>query len=168
MEQLGIVITCKPFRVPSFDDSEAKYSWMRFLTHQLLTPLTELIQHDGDMTQAFADACRSPLRSRCESLPHTRFIHFNSLHIKAIYIDVLGVLSIGYCRVQGFRDNPRGALGNKFENIQGFLDAFTAYLVHDQPHLPRRKTHKFRDRLSFHGFDDLRYLNFVVTRGEAF
>ena len=162
MKQLGIVIARKPFRVPSFDHSEAKKSWMRFLTHQLLTPLTDFIQHDGDMTQAFPDAGGPALRPRHESLPHARFIHFDLLHIEAIHIDTLGIFRIGHCRVQSLGDNPCGAFGNKFENIERFLDPFTAYFVHHQPHFPRRKPDKFRDRLSFHRADKFRYFNFVL------
>src|SRR4030095_990501 len=107
MEQLRIVMTSKPLRVPSFDYAETKNSGVCFLTHQLSTPLTDLVQHDGDMTQAFADTCGSALRSRRESLPHTRFIHLNLLYIKTIHIDILGVLRIGYCRIAGLCDQYR-------------------------------------------------------------
>jgi len=134
---------------------------MCFLTHQLSTPLTDLVQHDGDMTQPFTDACGPTLGSRRESFPHTRFIHLNLLYIETIHIDALGVLRIGYCRMQGLGDNSRGALGNKLENIQGFLDSLTAYLIHHQPHFARREPDIFCDRFSFHGFDGLGYLNFV-------
>src|SRR5438132_9301047 len=157
-------MTCIPPGIPRLDHTETKKSWMRFLTHQLLTPLTDLVQHDGDMTQAFADACGSALRSRRESLPHARFIHLDSLHIEPIHINTLGVLRISHCRVQGLGDNPRGALGNKLENIQRFLDPFAAYLVHDQPHFPRRKPDKFCDCLSFHRSDELCYFNVVPAR----
>src|SRR2546429_179715 len=160
-------MACIPPGIPRLDHTETKKSWMRFLTHQALTPLTDLIQHDGDMTQAFADACGSTLGSRRESLPHTRFIHLNSLYIETIHIDALGVLRIGYCRMQGLGDNSRGALGNKLENIQGFLDSLTAYLIHHQPHFARREPDIFCDRFSFHGFDGLRYLNFVRLRARG-
>ena len=102
-------MTSKPLGVPSFDYAETKNSQVCFLTHQLSTPLTDLVQHDGDMTQAFADACGSALRSRRESFPHARFIHLDLLHIETIHIDALSVLRIGYCRMQGLGDNARGA-----------------------------------------------------------
>src|SRR5262245_39355991 len=169
MEQLRIVMTSKPLRVPSLDYAETKNSRVCFLTHQLSTPLSDLVQHDSDMTQAFADACGSALRSRRESFPHTRFIHLYLLYIKTIHIDALGILRIGYCRMQCLRDNSRGALGNKLENIQGLLDSLTAYLIHHQPHFARREPDIFCDRFSFHGFDGFGYLNFVrlPARGES-
>src|SRR5262245_47745912 len=156
MEQLRIVMTSKPLRVPSLDYAKTKNPRVCFLTHQLLTPLTELVQHDSDMTQAFADACGSALRSRRESLPHTRFIHLDLLYIETIHIDALGVLRIRYRRMQGLSDNARGALRNKLENIQGLFDSLAANLIHYEPYLARREPDILCDRFSFHG-----YSNFV-------
>src|SRR5215475_4647218 len=156
MEQLRIVMTSKPLRVPRLDYAKTKNSGVCFLTHQLLTPLTDLVQHDSDMTQAFADACGSALRSRRESLPHTRFVHLDLLYIETIHIDALGVLRIGYRCMQCLGDNACGALGNKLENIQGLLDTLAANLIHHEPYFARREPDILCDCFSFHG-----YSNFV-------
>src|SRR5262249_52414761 len=130
-----------------------------FLTHQLLTPLTELVQHDSDMTQAFADACGSALRSRRESLPHTRFIHLDLLYIETIHIDTLGFLRLGHRPMEGLSGNARGALGNKLENIQGLLDTLAANLTHHEPYFARREPDILGDRFSFHATQ-------ILNRGE--
>src|SRR5262245_15098481 len=151
MKQLRIVMTSKPLRVPSLDHTKTKNSGVCFLTHQLLTPLGNLVQHDSDMTQAFADACGSALRSRRESLPHACFIHFDLLYIETIHIDALGVLRIGHRCMQSISDNTRGALSNKLENIQGHLYSLATNLIHHKPYFARRKPDILRDRFSFHG-----------------
>src|SRR5262245_60057107 len=163
MEQLRIVMTSKPLRVPSLDYTKTKNSGVCFLTHQLLTPLRNLVQHDSDMTQAFADACGSALRSRRESLPHACFIHLDLLYIETIHINALGVLRIGYRCMQGLGDNARGALGNKLENIQGLLNSLATNLIHHEPYFARREPDILCDRLSFHGSSNFLRLPIAVN-----
>jgi hypothetical protein len=134
---------------------------MYFLTHQSLAPLLDFIKDDSDVAEALSDTGSAPLRSRCKALPHTRFIHFNLFDKQPIDIDTLSIFRISHGGAQGFSDDPGGTLGNEFENVERFLNAFAANLVHHQPYFSRRDSDKFRDRSCFHNLNDLIYNRFA-------
>ena len=102
------------------------------------------------MAEPLANARRASLGARGKAFPHASLVDFGLLDEQPIDIDALGVFGVGYRRAHGFGDDSRGALGNKLENIERFLDTLAANLVHHQAHFARRDSDKFCDRACFH------------------
>src|SRR5919108_3372831 len=96
----------KPFLIPRLNHPKTENPWMRFLTHQILTPLIGFIEDDGHVAQPLSDPGRSALRPRGKPLPHAAFIHLDFLDEETIHVYALGVFRIGYSRAQRLSDDP--------------------------------------------------------------